>query len=79
MKKIINKLFSFLLKKVIKKSANDVVNNPEVPEVPEVEPVTDTGDNTKKDKWKFIIQLIISILTALAASLGTTSCVSHMI
>ena len=78
MKKIIKKLFNKLLKKVINKSVSDIVSNPDAtPEVPEVEPVTLPGDNSKKDKWKFIIQLIISILTALAASLGTTSCLSH--
>ena len=29
----------------------------------------------KKDTWKTIIQIAISILTALATSLGVTSCV----
>jgi hypothetical protein len=28
----------------------------------------------KKDTWKFIIQTIIAILTAIATSLGVTSC-----
>ena len=28
----------------------------------------------KKETWKFIIQTIIAILTALATSLGVTSC-----
>ena len=28
----------------------------------------------KKETWKFIIQLIISILTAIATTLGVTSC-----
>ena len=74
MKKFINKLFGKLIKKAINKSINDVVNNPEVPEV---EPITIPGDSTKKDKWKFIIQVVISILTALAAALTTTSCVNH--
>ena len=74
MKKFINKLFGKLIKKAINKSINDVVNNPEVPEV---EPITIPGDNSKKSIWKFIIQVVISILTALAAALTTTSCVNH--
>ena len=32
----------------------------------------------KKETWKWIIQLVISVLTALAAALGTTSCVNAM-
>ena len=28
----------------------------------------------KKENWKFIIQLVISILTAIATTLGVTSC-----
>ena len=74
MKKFINKLFGKLIKKAINKSINDVVNNPEVPEV---DPITIPGDNSKKSIWKFIIQVVISILTALAAALTTTSCVNH--
>ena len=74
MKKFINKLFGKLIKKAVNKSINDVVNNPEVPEV---EPITIPGDNSKKSIWKFIIQVVISILTALAAALTTTSCVNH--
>ena len=30
----------------------------------------------KKETWKTVIQIIISILTALATSLGVTSCMS---
>lgn len=78
MKKFFQKLLTAVVKKFIKKSDSDAVSNPETPEVAEVEPVTTPDDNSKKNKWKFIIQLIISILTALAASLGTTSCVSHI-
>ena len=74
MKKFINKLFGKLIKKAVNKSINDVVNNPEVPEV---DPITIPGDNSKKSIWKFIIQVVISILTALAAALTTTSCVNH--
>ena len=74
MKKFINKLFGKLIKKAINKSINDVMNNPEVPEV---DPITIPGDNSKKSIWKFIIQVVISILTALAAALTTTSCVNH--
>ena len=31
----------------------------------------------KKETWKFIIQLIISILTAIATTLGVTSCLGY--
>ena len=30
----------------------------------------------KKETWKTVLQIVISILTALAASLGVTSCMS---
>ena len=30
----------------------------------------------KKETWKTVFQLVISILTAIAASLGVTSCMS---
>ena len=30
----------------------------------------------KKETWKTVIQILISILTAVAASLGVTSCMS---
>ena len=31
----------------------------------------------KKDTWKTVIQLVISILTAALTALGTTSCMGH--
>ena len=31
----------------------------------------------KKDTWKTIIQIAISILTAIATTLGVTSCMSN--
>ena len=36
--------------------------------------VTKIHDTMKKETWKFIIQTIIAILTAIATSLGVTSC-----
>ena len=30
----------------------------------------------KKETWKFIIQMVISILTAIATTLGVTSCMA---
>jgi hypothetical protein len=30
----------------------------------------------KKEIWKFVIQTIISVLTAIATALGATSCMS---
>ena len=43
------------------------------PETPKLE------GNSKKELWKFIIQTIISILTAILAALGASSCVHHLI
>jgi hypothetical protein len=31
----------------------------------------------KKETWKFIIQTIVAILTAIATSLGVTSCIMN--
>lgn len=71
------KLFQKILQKVFKKVVNKAVSDNNV-EMPEVEPITIPCDSPKKDTLKFFIQLVISILTAIAASLGTTSCVSHL-
>ena len=30
----------------------------------------------KKETWKTVVQIVLSILTAIAASLGVTSCMS---
>lgn len=79
MKKFFQKLLTTVVKKFIKKSVNDVVNNPEmVPDVPEVEPITVPGDNSKKAIWKFIIQTLINILAAVLTALGASSCVNHI-
>ena len=32
----------------------------------------------KKETWKFIIQTVIAILTAIATSLGVTSCMAAL-
>ena len=32
----------------------------------------------KKDTWKFIIQLIVAVLTAIATTLGVTACMGAM-
>ena len=64
-------IFQKLIAKIVKKSVSDVVSNPEV--VSNVLP-TDEG---KRNIWKFVIQTIISILTAILTALGATSCISH--
>lgn len=79
MKKFFQKLLTTVVKKFIKKSVNDVVNNPEmVPDVPEAEPITLPGENSKKAIWKFIIQTLINILAAVLTALGASSCVNHI-
>ena len=78
MKKLFQKILVKVFKKVIKKaeSNNDVVL-PEVVDDP-VEPVEgEPVDNSKKVFWKFVIQTLISILTAILTALGASSCVSH--
>lgn len=80
MKKFFQKLLAKLVKKAINKSVNDVVSNPDVSDVSalqDVEPITQPDDNSKKALWKFILQTLISILTALAAAITTTSCVNN--
>lgn len=47
-------------------------NNDATPENPE------PNENPKKELWKFILQTIISILTAILTALGASSCVHHM-
>lgn len=71
MKKIVQKLVAKLVKKAIKKSVNDVVS---IPDAPEVDPIGAAGNDGKKNLWKFILQTLISILTAILTALGTTSC-----
>lgn len=31
----------------------------------------------KKETWKLVIQVLVSILTAMGTALGTTSCMGH--
>ena len=61
-------IFQKLIAKIVKKSVSDVVSNPEV--VSNVLP----SDEGKRNIWKFVIQTLISILTAILTALGTTSC-----
>lgn len=68
MKKFINKLFGKLIKKAINKSVSDVVSNADTDSA--VVPM----DDGKKNLWKFILQTLISILTAILTALGATSC-----
>ena len=35
-------------------------------------------NDSKKETWKFLLQVLISILTAIATALGTTSCMSAL-
>ena len=68
MKKLFQKLLAKLVKKAINKSVNDVVSNPDV------DSIVVPGDDSKKNLWKFILQTLISILTAILTALGATSC-----
>ena len=34
------------------------------------------SETNKKDTWRWIINIIVSVLTALATALGTTSCIA---
>lgn len=68
MKKVFSNLLKKVFKKVINKSVTDAVNDPEVRSA--IVPM----DDSRKNLWKFILQTLISILTAILAALGTTSC-----
>ena len=62
------KVFQKLISKLIKKSVSEMVTDPDVASSSEV------VSSTKKDFWKFVIQTLISILTAILTALGATSC-----
>ena len=71
------RLFQKILVKVFKRAVRKAVTNHDV--VPDVEPVIpeeEPAGDGKKAVW-FIIQTLISILTAILTALGATSCVSH--
>lgn len=70
MKKFFSNLLKKVFKKVINKSVTEAVNDPEVQSV--IVPV----DDSKKAFWKFLLQTLISILTAILTALGATSCIS---
>lgn len=72
MKKIIKKILEKLLKKAVKKAVSN--NNVEVPEMEPVVPGEEPAGDGNKAIWKFIIQTLISILTAILTALGATSC-----
>ena len=54
----------------INKSVNDAVSNPDAPDV---DSIVVPGDDSKKNLWKFILQTLISILTAILTALDATS------
>ena len=68
MKKFFSNLLKKVFKKVINKSVTEEVNDPDVQSV--IVPV----DDSKKAFWKFVLQTLISILTAILTALGATSC-----
>ena len=70
MKNLINKFFCKLINKVINKSVTEAVN------ATEVHAVIEPADVSNKNLWKFILQTLISILTAILTALGTTSCMA---
>lgn len=56
------KLFLKIVSKFVKKAVSD--------------PVVIPGDGSQKALWRFVIQTLISILTAILTALGTTSCMN---
>ena len=64
------KLFQKILQRIVKKSLSVKADEPV--------PGTEAESNPKKELWKFIIQTLISILTAILTALGASSCVHHM-
>lgn len=71
MKKFFSNLLKKVFKKVINKSVTEAVNDPEVQSA--IVPV----DDSKKAFWKFVLQTLISILTAILTALSATSCVNQ--
>lgn len=70
------KIFKKVLEKLLKKAVNNAVSNNNV-EVPDMEPVVPSDEpaaDSNKAIWKFLIQTLISILTAILTALGATSC-----
>ena len=61
------KLIKFFTKLLASKNGDVTPENPE------------PDENPKKTFWKFIIQTIITILTAILTALGASSCVHHLI
>lgn len=35
-------------------------------------------NDSKRETWKFLLQVLISVLTAIATALGTTSCLGAL-
>ena len=69
-------LFEKFLKKAVKKAVSD--NNVDAPEMEPVVPDAEAADESKRALWRFILQTLISILTAILTALGAASCVSHL-
>ena len=63
MNKLFRKIFVKVFKKAVKKAVS--TNNVVVPEVEPVIPSEEPAGNSKQAIWKFIIQTLISILTAI--------------
>ena len=82
MKKLFKKLFQKLIQKIVKKSVTAAVEKSTSVTEPTPEFVEGTETvpegNSKKAVWKFIIQTLISILTAILTALGATSCVNAL-
>ena len=68
MKLKLNKVLGKVFNKVVKTSVSNIVQSPD--EIPVVVP----DGNSKEKLWKFILQTLISILTAVLTALGATSC-----
>ena len=69
MKKLFQKILEKLVKKAVKKSVEAVEG-----EVPVVVHEVEPGGDSKKALWQFLLQTLISILTAILTALGATSC-----
>lgn len=68
MKLKLNKVLGKVFNKVVKTSVSNVVQSPDE------KPVVVPDGNSKEKLWKFILQTLISILTAVLTALGATSC-----
>ncbi|MBR5749949.1 MAG: smalltalk protein [Prevotella sp.] len=86
MKAFLKKLFQKLIQRIVRIFVSAEEDAPVSDQDPELAEGTEAAEGTegvaevrsKKAIWKFVIQTLISILTAILTALGATSCVTQL-